>query len=246
MLLRNKYKKRLTSRLSDDWPGYACTAGSTTELSFKAFEPARAVKRRDAAQGSLLGVRRLMASLYCAAATEAVNKGQGDRAVAFWVNAVRCRKRSPAKRRLLSFTNEFGMLRRASYEEDARHAFFGVQLSRYLARKRTRRIATPAEADMLLELLAESWQEQWEQVRRSKGSATELIEAFGCVRIVFPYVELPPDFQDPMTEVDFDRGERLQPERRCWCGSGLSHFRCHGRIHSVEELGIGKFCPKIS
>ncbi|MCA1754885.1 MAG: hypothetical protein LC641_09370 [Spirochaeta sp.] len=217
-----------------------------TELPDIAFGAVGAVKRCDAAQGSLLGVRRRMASRYCAAATEALHRGEGGRAVALLVNAVRCRKRGPAKRRLLSLTNEFGMLRKASYEEDARHAFFGVQLSRYLARKRTRRIATPAEADMLVELLLDTWQEQWEQIRRSNGSATELIEAFGRVRIVFPYVELPPDFQDPMVEVDFDRGERLQPERRCWCGSGLSHFRCHGRIQSAAELGIGKFCPKIS
>ncbi len=187
-----------------------------------------------------------MASLYRAAAMEALRNGGGDLAVALLVNGVRYCKRGPARRRLMSVSNEFGMIRRASFEEDARHAFFGVQLSRYLARKRTRRIATPAEADMLLQLLLESWQEQRDQVIRADVSATELMEAFGRVRIVFPYVELPPDFRDPMIEVDFDRGERLQPERRCWCGSGLGHFRCHGRIPGAVEQGIGKFWPTIS
>ncbi len=146
----------------------------------------------------------------------------------------------------MSVSNEFGMFRRDSFEEDARHAYFGVQLSRYLARKRTRRIATPAEADMLLQLLLESWEEQRDRVIHSDASPTELLEAFGGVRIVFPYVELPPDFRDPMIEVDFDRGERVRPERRCWCGSGLSHFRCHGRIPGAVELGIGKFWPNNS
>lgn len=232
--------KRLIPDLTADCPGYSCMAGTTPEISRKQKKPWYV------AQGSLYGVRRHVATLYRAAAMEALRKGRGDLSVALLVNGVRSCKRGPAKRRLMSVSNGFGMVHRGSFEEDAQHAFFGVQLSRYLARKRTRRIATPAEADMLLQLLLESWEEQRKQVVDSDAAPTELLEAFAGVRIVFPYVELPPDFRDPVIEVDFDRGERVQPERSCWCGSGLSHFRCHGRIPGAAELGIGRFWPSNS
>jgi hypothetical protein len=167
--------------------------------------------------------------------------GMRNRAVGSLVETVRLHKRGHARRKLYHVTNGYGMARQATPEQDDQQAFYGVQLSRYIRSKRSHRLGTRAEIDMIAELI----DEYWEQMRASEAlvdkTVDEKLQFFRDTLIVFPYLSVPDALKTDDLAVDFGHGRRLGPDDRFVCGSGLPYRLCHGRTPGTDEVLVGKF-----
>lgn len=184
--------------------------------------------------------RRELALLFYYFAIALRKTGLHNRSVASLVESTRLMKRGQIRRKLYAVTNRYGMAWYRIALENDRHAFYGIQLSRYLAEKKSHRLGTRAEIDMIAELIDEYW-EYISRVFPIHGLSTDQKrELFNEVKLVFPQNE-PPATKGEEVAVDFVHGKRLTPDDTCACGSGLPFKLCHGRIPGVDELLIGQF-----
>jgi hypothetical protein len=133
------------------------------------------------------------------------------------------------------------MARQASREIDDQQAFYGVQLARYIRSKRSHRLGTRAEIDMIAELIDEYWRELRSTLDLSRLSWDQKLKLFRETLIVFPFLSVPEALKTDDLTVDFSHGRRLTPRDRCVCGSGLPFRMCHGRTPGTDEALIGKF-----
>jgi hypothetical protein len=166
--------------------------------------------------------------------------GLRNRAVASLVESTRLVKRGHTRCKLFAVTNAYGMASQSVELADDKHAFYGVQLSRYLESKANHKLGTRAEIDMVADLIDEYWEYVRETFPLSELSVEQKRTLFNEIRLVFPFSQLPPEKGEEV-RVDFLHGRRIGAEDTCSCGSGLPVKLCHGRIPGFDELLVGKF-----
>ena len=185
--------------------------------------------------------RQSLAAIHTSIAAALHKAGLRNRALSNRIDATRQIKRGPIRRAALRAMNEYGMARQASSTVDDREAFWGIQLARYVGSKRSRRLGTRAEIDMVAELLSESWSSLSTDYDLARMTVPEKEALFRATEIVFPFLSVPEALSGHDLVVDFLRGRRVNRDDRCVCGSGLSFRSCHGRIPGVDEILIGDF-----
>lgn len=187
------------------------------------------------------GRRRELAILHYYLALSLRKAGARNRALSEFVQAASLTKRGFARRKLHTQTNGYGMARQSSPHLDDRHAFYGVQLSRYLRSKRSHRLGTRAEVDMVMELVEEHWKQLSETGGLEALAHDQRLARFREVVIVFPFLSVPEEMKTDDLAVDFWHGKRVGREDRCPCGSALPYKLCHGRPPGIDEVLNGKF-----
>ncbi len=169
--------------------------------------------------------------------------GMPSSALKTWKTARTVAPRSYAGRMADRFINDYGMLRQPNQELDDWNAFYAIQLKKYLSSKRSRKIGSQGEKDMIWDLIYEYWQGIIHSgVLRSKGLC-EKLELFASIDIIFPYFSVPddPDENGGIITVDFHKHNRVNGSDPCPCRSGLSYSQCCGRTIAEEELLFGLF-----
>lgn len=167
--------------------------------------------------------------------------GCGDSAVRSWLSGVRIQKRGTSKRMVDRFTNGYGMVKQDSVDQDDWKAFLALQLSRYLRTKNRHAFCSPAEEDVVREIVADAWRSIRKTGILSGRNAAEKYETFSKVRIVFPMAVLPDAGKRAILPVDFLKQREIVSTDRCSCGSGLLFRACCGRTPGREELYFGLF-----
>jgi hypothetical protein len=166
--------------------------------------------------------------------------GLPSSALKSWVTARNVGKRAYVGRMADRFINDYGMLRQMTSEMDDWNAFYAVQLKKYLQSKRSRKIGSQGEKDMIWDLIYEYWQGMRHSgVLRGKSNSDKL-GLFSAVEIIFPYFEAPEPANE-VIQVDFFSKERPNVDDPCPCRSGIPYGKCCGRIPADEELLYGLF-----
>ncbi|MEW5817783.1 MAG: hypothetical protein AB1798_20605, partial [Spirochaetota bacterium] len=172
--------------------------------------------------------------------------GMPDIALKSWVASLKIVKTSYSGKMLKRFSNEYGMARQENEEQNDWAAFYSIQLAKYLRSKRTGKIGTIAEKDMIRDLIFDYWKDLKTGGSLDAKSSEEKIEIFQRFEIVFPFIIIPNHIQsrnfvnDPIA-VNFNHKKRVSPGSRCFCGSGLMYNLCCGRTPGEDELLNGVF-----
>lgn len=173
--------------------------------------------------------------------------GLKDSALKSWNAGRKIKKRGYSDKMLQRFTNGYGMAKQETDEKNDWHAFFSIHLERYLLSKKSRRLGSEPEKDMIRELIHDHWVELRKTEILAGKSDEEKLKIFKKVKIVFPFFVIPESFLSPdicegfTIPVDFSGKRRLSYYDRCICGSGLPYFKCCGRTPGVGELVNGLF-----
>ncbi len=167
--------------------------------------------------------------------------GHSQTALRSWLSCTQLKKRGHSRRMLARMVNGYGMARQPSEDGDDWQAFHAVQVSRYLSTRNKRAFSTPAERDMVSDLI----RDYWKSVERSGALAgkdsCQKREYFGALRIVFPTVVLPEQQSGTVLTIDFRLQRRISEREACPCGSGLPLALCCGRTVGCEEMLSGSF-----
>jgi hypothetical protein len=168
--------------------------------------------------------------------------GFSQSAIKSWISCQRLNKRGYTRKMLSRFTNCYGMERQGTAEDDDWQAFSAIQTARYLLGKNKRTFSTPAEQDMIGDLIRDNWDEL-QRSRALEGKyGCEKLEAFRSTRIVFPnIVKGEPHVNGPVIAVNFQTQKKVRLNDRCSCGSGLPFIMCCGRTPGKEEILSGIF-----
>lgn len=167
-----------------------------------------------------------------------------ESALRSWKVGARYRGFSYAAKLSNRFSNEYGMLEQRNRRDNDAQAFFSIHLGRYLETKRSRRIHSAAERDIVFELIAEAWSELSRGIDLAGMSAAAKLKLFREVFIVFPFLhtdDLPQGDAPRVIKVDFRRQGVQDEDGACRCGSNLGHLGCCGHIPGLEELDSGSF-----
>lgn len=166
--------------------------------------------------------------------------GNRNGAVRSFSTSAKLMKKSSYSRAMLKrLANDYGMARQPTEDLDDWHAFYSIQLGRYLSFKKSQRIVSCAERDMIHDLIAEYWRQV-----RSAGvllgkRSCEKLEVFRAVEIIFPFYSASLDDRGRTITVNFTTRSKIAPDGRCPCGSGLPYMMCCGRTKDAEELVPG-------
>lgn len=165
--------------------------------------------------------------------------GHCQTAIRSWLSCTQLKKRGHSRRMLERMVNGYGMARQTSEGGDDWQAFFAVQVSRYLATRNRRAFSTPAERDMVSDLIFD----YWKSVQRSGilvgKDSRQKRDFFSALRMVFPTVVLPEQQPGTVLTVDFRLQRRIGDQEACPCGSGLPLSLCCGRTVGCEEILSG-------
>jgi hypothetical protein len=145
------------------------------------------------------------------------------------------------RRRIDVLSNDFGMAKRHSDDADDWQAFYCIHLRRYVASKKSKKLGTLAESDMIRELILEHWQRVQDSQLTGALNSDQRLLLYEKIVIVFPFFDVPEHMNDSTVHVDFNRKGRMLPSDRCSCGSGLAFKLCCGRIPGADEIEIGQF-----
>jgi hypothetical protein len=185
--------------------------------------------------------RSELVTIYEGLALSLTKVGMRNKALGFQVDAARLVKRGPVRRRLLTMLNRYGMARQPATQLDDREAFCGIQLARYVRTKRSQKLGTRAEIDVIVELLDEAWRDVASERDLGQLPTEEKEALFRSTTIVFPFLSVPQSLNDDELAIDFYNGRRVDRGDWCMCGSGLPYRVCHGRIPGIDEILIGDF-----
>ncbi len=168
--------------------------------------------------------------------------GYSQSAIKSWTTCRRLNKRGHTRKMLARYTNCYCMERQGSAEADDWQAFYSIQAARYLMCKNKRTFSTPAERDMIGDLIRDAWAELGRAYELAGKSGCDKMAAFRSVHIVFPSaVFSEPHADGPIISVNFRTKQKVGLGDRCLCGSGLPYFQCCGRTPGKEELFTGVF-----
>ncbi len=208
-------------------------AAHQNEQALKAF--------RDAVSACPVTQRRNLARVLYYLGITLHKIGMSNCALKSWCSAQQLVKVGLGCRSLKRYANAYGMARQRTQTLDDWKAFYAVQLYRYLSLKRSRRIGTDAERDMIWDLIRDAWGELSSTVGLDSMNADEKMAVFNDVRIVYPTFTVSDQKRMASAEipVDFARKRRLYRDDTCFCGSGLPYKLCCGRIPGEDELGSG-------
>lgn len=168
-----------------------------------------------------------------------VKLGHVNHAIDSWIGSLRLRKSRKTRNKLRYFSNDYGMRRQSTPELDDWYAFYALHLRRYIETKRSKRLGTRAERDMIRELIWDHYQALIDSQALHNACAAEKLRSFRRVRIVFPFFDVPDDLGDKVLAVDFHEKRKIEPDDRCHCGSGLDYRFCCGRTKGDDELVDG-------
>jgi SEC-C motif len=185
--------------------------------------------------------RAALADLYYYVALCLRKVGLRNRAVGSLVEAARLQKRGSARRKLACVTNDYGMAVQNDEDRDDRQAFYGVQFLRYIRSKKSHKLGTRAESDMIVELVDEYWGRIKSEGLLDGLNHDQRLSLFRNTEIVFPFLSVPEVLRNDDVAIDFYQRKRVGPEDRCVCGSGLPYKVCHGRTPGIDEILTGKF-----
>ncbi|HUV07266.1 MAG TPA: hypothetical protein VMX75_06020 [Spirochaetia bacterium] len=164
-----------------------------------------------------------------------------DGAIKSWLGSQRLTKDYYSLKMIKRFANFYGMERQRSEALDDWRAFYSIHMVRYLNGKRTKRFCCKAERDMIKDLIGDSWKSLKMRGILKDKSPEEKKRVFRGVRIVFPFLLLHENQDNPIIHVDFHNKRLVEPGDRCPCGSGLSFMGCCGRLPGETELQSGIF-----
>lgn len=165
--------------------------------------------------------------------------GQVDSAIRTWSVCSKVAKEAYAARMYRRSTNKYGMVKHESEDEDDWQAFRAIQLCRYMNERRSPSPPTSAEIDMVTDLIQDTYRDLRESGELDGKDCCGKSALFSRVRIVFP---LPlkalrgRSRSDAIIHVDFRGSGRIDPAKRCTCGSGLPYHLCCGRVSSPREI----------
>lgn len=166
--------------------------------------------------------------------------GKRNGAVRSFSTSAKLMKRSSYSRAMLKrLANDYGMARQPTEDLDDWHAFYSIQLSRYLSFKKSQRILSGAERDMIHDLIAEYWRQIRSSGLLAGKRSCEKLEVFRAVEIVFPFYAVSQNDRGSIIPINFTTRRRVAPDGRCPCGSGLPYMMCCGRTRGAEELVPG-------
>ena len=165
--------------------------------------------------------------------------GMSSCALKSWSSSHRLDQQGYAGKFLRKFSNGYGMAKQRTAELDDWKAFYAVQLVRYLTLKKSGKLGTDAERDMIWELILEEWRALRNSIDMAAMSSEEKLSLFRAYKIVFPFFSLPEDQGEQPIPVDFARQKRVSLDDQCFCGSGLPYRLCCGRTPGEDELSIG-------
>jgi hypothetical protein len=210
--------------------------------ALKNHKPADSVKHfRDALSECPLDEKEYLYKILFFLGVALAKLGQGDYSLKCWISSLKIRKRGHSLKMLRRYVNDFGMPRQHSQRLDEWKAFYSIQLCRYLESKKSRKIGTKAEGDMIKDLIFDHWKNILLEGKLGSFSPEEKLEFFKKEKIIFPFFVLPENVTNPLVNVDFAKHRKLLPGDRCSCGSGLPFKLCCGRTPSVKELYNGLF-----
>jgi tetratricopeptide (TPR) repeat protein len=153
--------------------------------------------------------------------------GMTSCALKSWRASRRFDKNGLSGKLLNRYTNEYGMVKQKSSELDDWKAFYAINLSRYLNTKRSHRIGTDAEGDMIFELIYEAWKELRNSTDLQSVNTEQRLRLFHSAWIVFPTFTAQTDNEDAnMIQVDFIKKKKMHVADQCFCGSGLPYWLC--------------------
>jgi hypothetical protein len=167
--------------------------------------------------------------------------GMSGGALRSWSAAAKIKKKSLSAKMLKRYANEYGMPKQQSCDLDDFKAFYSVQLIKYLNSKQSRKIVTQAEGDMIKALITDNWNVVKRHISLRALNAQDKMALFAQIKIIFPFYMSDDIQEDNTVEVDFNRKQKMYPETKCRCGSGLPHKLCCGRIPGQDEIAIGVF-----
>jgi tetratricopeptide (TPR) repeat protein len=159
---------------------------------------------------------------------------QRDLAVKSLANAQKLRRQSYARKFYVRNVNEYGMIKRPTKELDDLYAFVSIQLSSYLLKRSNHRFGSEAEHSAVLKLILETWKRLKESDEFKNLECGEKLSIFRKLKIDFPnfsaYTAGLRYGERQMLHATIDNG------RTCFCGSGLPHMQCCGRVRGLAEL----------
>lgn len=137
--------------------------------------------------------------------------------------------------------NQYGMAKQASVELDDWNAFYSIQLERYVTSKRSRKLGSEGERDMIWDLIYDNWVVLLQSGILTNKSVCEKWRIFSQQEIIFPFFNVPISPSKEPIRVDFQEKSKVELDDPCPCHSGLSFLKCCGRTKSEEEIVYGVF-----
>lgn len=167
--------------------------------------------------------------------------GMPSWALRSWSAAGKLGKHSYSGKFLSRFANPYGMVKQGCGELDDWNAYYSVQLAHYLSTKRSKKLGTDAERDMIWDLIREGFRELRGLVDLDSMDSRGKLAVFKRHQIVFPAFTASLPAGDESIPVDFAKKRRINFEDHCVCGSGAPYKLCCGRIPGRDELADGLF-----
>lgn len=165
--------------------------------------------------------------------------GMSSCAVKSWTVSYKLDKNSYAGRLLQRHTNDYGMPKQETLEMDDWRAFYAIHLSKYLAQKKSGKLGTDAEKDMIWDLILDAWKSVKRSFCLENLDYETKLRIFRDTRIVFPAFRVPgQNVGNQPIPVDFFRQKRILSDDTCVCGSGLPFKACCGRIVDQQDQHI--------
>lgn len=160
--------------------------------------------------------------------------GYQDQAIDSWKSSLRINPEGDIHSKVMNCINQYGMHKNRNSGEDDFKAFASIQISKYLKNKVNPRFGNLAEADVVMELIFESWRELSSQLNLSQIRCHRKIPLFEKYRIDFPIYEVVEQFCE--IEFNFKLKRRVKPSDECNCGSHLPYYACCGAIKEPNRL----------
>ncbi len=129
--------------------------------------------------------------------------GISSGAVRSWKTSMQLDKRGYASKMYRNASNGYGMVKQSTCEQDDWKAFYSVHICRYLETKKSRKLGSDAEKDMIWDLIYESWIQFKSQVNLKGKNPSEKLMLFKSMKIIFPFFMVPDDFYREPIAVDF-------------------------------------------
>ena len=167
--------------------------------------------------------------------------GMSSWALRSWSVARKLDKHNYSGKFLTRFTNPYGMAKQANCELDDWNAYYSIQLARYLSTKRSKKLGTDAEKDMIWDLIREGYRELRVLIDLDSLGSREKLVVFKRHQLVFPTFTASVPTGVESIPVDFVKKRRINIEDHCFCGSGVPYKLCCGRIPGKDELVDGLF-----
>ncbi len=118
-----------------------------------------------------------------------------------------------------------------------KRTFYSVQIERYLKRKTQHRFCSPAEKDVIIQIIDDAWDHCCKEIHNISDYSEKVLYCYSCV-VIFPYFVAE---EESIIPVDFKNKRAVDLNKECVCGSGKPFFECCGTLPDQENPDIGSF-----